>query len=66
MAYDTRGSSRLRRSRQQERIEAANRRVRGLRGGSHPYRWCPEEEVSVLVGPDYLCPACGKLTSLAD
>ena len=66
MAYDTRGSSRVRRSRQQERLEAANRRIRGLREEGHPYRWCPEQEVSVLVGPDYRCPACGETTSLAD
>lgn len=66
MAYDTRGSNRTRRSRQQERVEAANRRIRGLRGGTHPYRWCPDNEVSILVGPDYLCPSCGNLTSLSD
>ena len=66
MAYDTRGSNRTRRSRQQERVEAANRRIRGLRGTTHPYRWCPDNEVSILVGPDYLCPSCGRLTSLSD
>jgi hypothetical protein len=66
MAYETRGSSRTRRSRQQERVEAAYRRIRTLSAGAHPYRWCPEKEVSILVGPDYLCPACGNLTSLAD
>lgn len=66
MAYDTRGANRTRRSRQQERLEAASRRIRGLRGDTHPYRWCPDNEVSVLVGPDYLCPSCGKATSLAE
>lgn len=66
MAYDTRGSNRLRRSRQQERVEAANRRIRTLSEGMHPYRWCPDEQVSILVGPDYLCPACGRVTSLSD
>jgi hypothetical protein len=66
MAYDTRGPSRTRRSRQHERVEAANQRIRQLNGRDHPFRWCPDREVSILVGPDYLCPACGNLTSLSD
>lgn len=66
MAYDTRGSNRTRRSRQQERVEAANQRIRGLRGETHPFRWCPDNQVSVLVGPEYRCPACGKRTKISD
>lgn len=54
-------------SRQQTRVseQRANGRVRGLRGENHPYRWCPAEEVSILVGPDYLCPACGRVTTVS-
>lgn len=68
MAYDTRGSSGTRRSRNytSERDQIVNRRVRGLRGvheDVHPYRWCPEHEVTILVGPKNLCPACGELTT---
>ena len=44
-------------------MDLANGRLRGLRIDNHPYRWCPAEEVSILVGPDRLCPACGKLTT---
>ncbi len=65
MAYDTRGSFGTRRSRLEarDRQHVANQRIRGLRGDNHPFRWCPDQEVSILVGPDYLCPACGKLTT---
>ena len=65
MAYETRRSSRARRARQAalESEQLANRRIRGLRADFHPYRWCPAQEVSILVGPDYLCPACGELTT---
>lgn len=65
MAYE--GTRETRGSRQQARgrERRVNGRVRGLRGENHPYRWCPAEEVSILVGPNYLCPACGKLTTTA-
>jgi len=63
MAYErtreTRGSGQPDREHQRK----VNGRIRGLRGENHPYRWCPAEEVSILVGPDYLCPACGKVTT---
>ena len=62
MAYEF-GTKRGR-QRDRERQQLANMRVRGLRGDNHPYRWCPTERVTILVGPDYLCPACGKRTSL--
>jgi len=65
MAYDTRRSAGSRRSRNQarEREQVANRRIRGLQRDTHPYRWCPEHEVSILVGPKNICPACGAPTA---
>jgi hypothetical protein len=65
MAYDTRRSMGTRRSRNQtrEREQLANRRIRGLQRDIHPFRWCPEREVSILVGPDHTCPACGDQTA---
>jgi hypothetical protein len=60
MAYDARRSTGSRRSREaRERKQLANRRIRDLQRDIHPYRWCPEREVSILVGPERRCPACG-------
>jgi len=63
MAYETRRPSRRSRQTAIEHEQLMNRRIRGLQTDLHPFRWCPTEEVSILVGPDYLCPACGELAT---
>lgn len=65
MAQQTRGSFGTRGSRHQTRQRREAARVRGPGEERHPYRWCPQREVTILVGPDFLCPACGKLTTFA-
>ncbi len=40
-------------------VELTSRRIRNLRREEHTPRWCPADEVSILVGPDHVCPACG-------
>lgn len=65
MAYEGTRETRGTRQQARDREQRVNGRMRGLRGENHPYRWCPGEEVSILVGPDYLCPACGKRTTTA-
>ena len=61
MAYGTRGSTR--RSRNAARERRTVRRIRGLRDDFHTDRWCPTREVSILVGPTFVCPACGERTT---
>ena len=63
MAYDTRGSTRRSRTTARDRQLRANRRIRGLSKDIHTDRWCPAQEVSILVGPTFVCPACGEVTT---
>ena len=30
---------------------------------THTPRWCPETKLSILLGPDLICPACGADTA---
>lgn len=41
-------------------VDLASQRIRNLRREEHTPRWCPADQVSILVGPDQVCPACGS------